>query len=161
MAKKKINLMDDIVKPDNVNDLSSADNINLHKIDKFNPEKYDVYNKSYKELSDKLNEYVEYSIDKGQVPNISGFADYIKVSRVTLYQITNGEIQKASDELVEFCNDIKIYFENILSTRMLSGDINRSTLTAYIFSLKATAGWTETANLAIQNSIDIRIKFDE
>jgi DNA-binding XRE family transcriptional regulator len=136
------------------------DNKNLHKIDKFGVQRFDIYNKSYEDLANKLNEYVEYTVAKEQVPNMSGFSDYIKVSRTTLYQIENGEIQKASDELIQFCKDLKIYMENILATRMLSGDVNRSTLTGYIFSLKALNGWNETQSLAIQNSIDIKISFD-
>jgi hypothetical protein len=137
------------------------DSKNLHKIPKFHNNKFDMYEKTYDELAEKLNEYVEFEIEKDQVPNISGFCDFIKVSRATLYSIENGEVKKAGDELVQFIKDLRIYMENILATRMLSGDVNRSTLSSYIFSLKALAGWSETANLAIKNSIDIKIRFDD
>lgn len=137
------------------------DSKNLHKIPKFHTEKYYLYDKSYQELADKLNEYVEKSVEKEEVPNISGFCDYIKFSRATLIQIENGEVIKASDELIQFVKDLRIYMENILATRMLSGDVNRSTLSSYIFSLKALAGWSETQNFAIKNSIDVKIKFND
>lgn len=137
------------------------DSKNLDKIPKFSRSNFDIYSKSYDELGNKLNEYVEKNIAMEQVPNISGFCDYIKISRATLINIENGENKKASEELVQFVKDLRIYMENILATRMLSGDVNRSTLSSYIFSLKAMAGWSETQNLAIRNSIDIKIKFND
>lgn len=149
---------EDFLKVDNLTS-EHKDSKNLDKIPKFSRSNYDIYSKSYDQLADKLNEYVEKNISMEQVPNISGFCDYIKISRATLISIENGESKKASEELVQFIKDLRIYMENILATRMLSGDVNRSTLSSYIFSLKAMAGWSETQNIAIRNSIDIRIKF--
>lgn len=132
-----------------------------NSIQKFSNRNIDIYEKTYEELADVLNAYVEDSLNKGIVPNISGFSDWVKVGRTTLYRISNGEVKKASPELIDFVNHARSYFENIIATRMLSGQISRSSLGAYIFSLKATAGWNENIDIAISNSVDIKIKFSD